>query len=222
VTHYERKIIEYVSLSLILFLIFIFISGCSIWDQAVKNVENRHLDYVKILPELEWSNIQWTELVVNEIAEKPFLSVTPNDATEFCPNFSKLTKDEKIEFYAHLISQVAKYESNFDTDATYRENFSDRSGESIISRGLLQLSIESALGYKCPLANARELHDPIKNLSCGVTIFDRWITKDKYISEKINGKWLGLARYWSVMRDTNPRRTLEKIVSYMRELDICK
>ena len=43
-----------------------------------------------------------------------------------------------------LMVEMARYESGFKPEATYKENFKDSQGRFIISRGLYQLSVESA------------------------------------------------------------------------------
>ncbi len=143
----------------------------------------------------------WTLFVYEqlEIQGPDLLNVRAADGTDFCPNYDRLTLSELKNFWVYLISSIAQFESNFNPALSYKEDFNDSSGQPVISRGLLQLSIESALGYGCPLANANDLHDPFKNLLCGIKILNRWVGRDGVIRAN-NGGWKGGARYWSVLR----------------------
>lgn len=111
------------------------------------------------------------------------------------------------EFYAELLAALCKYESNYNTDATYKEAFDDAKGHPVISRGLLQISIESANGYGAKLTREDELHKPEVNLRCGVLIMRKWIKADGCISGGSAGAWRGMARYWSPFR--KPDRVAE-------------
>lgn len=105
-----------------------------------------------------------------------------------------------ITFYSELMGALAKFESGFDTNETYTEAFKDAKGKRVVSRGLLQLSIESVNGYGAGLKDAAELHDPATNLRCGVLILSHWITRDGVISGGSKGAWRAGARYWSQFR----------------------
>jgi hypothetical protein len=148
------------------------------------------------------------------------LSKDPADVADFCPNYKNLSKAEKKNFWVYLLSSMTEFESGHRPETSYREAFFDAKGENVISRGLLQLSIESANAYGCGFQNAQEIHDPKKNLSCGIRILNRWVGNDQRLAGRINSKWLGGARYWSVLRFTNA--PLTKIQSYTRAIGICR
>jgi hypothetical protein len=132
---------------------------------------------------------------------------TPSDIQRYCPEYARFNAAQKRDFYVFFFSVIAKYESNFRPQLSYRENFKDSSGSNVISRGLLQVSRESVLGYGCRHSNAQQLHDPEKNLECGVRILNRWMGRDNYLGSRVNGRWVGGARYWSVLRETHPRHS---------------
>ncbi len=94
-----------------------------------------------------------------------------------------------------------------------------REGTPISSRGLLQISRESANGYGCNIKDAKELHQPGVNIACAVRIFNRWIVKDKMISGRVKGKWKGAARYFSPFRDD---RKLQSLRGKSKQLAICQ
>lgn len=114
-----------------------------------------------------------------------------------------------VTFYSELLGILAKYESGFDTNETYTEAFKDAKGKRVISRGLLQLSIESANGYGADLKDANELHDPATNLRCAVLIMSRWIERDGVISGGKKGAWRGISRYWATARGRNKDEKLK-------------
>lgn len=162
-----------------------------------------------------WNNDKWSKYIVDNIE-----TVAPNlisskleDEKEFCASGIK----DRKQFWLMLISSVAKYESDFKPDTAYKENFKDRKGNQIVSRGLLQLSIESANGYGCSFKNEKEIHDPFKNLRCGLMIMNKWVGKDKRIAGKVDGHWKGLSRYWAVLRTSSK---VNSIISHVKE--ICK
>lgn len=113
------------------------------------------------------------------------------------------------------ISIMAKFESGFKPETSYKEGFNDSKGKAVISRGLLQISQESAnqSAYACGIKKAEDLHDPKVNLECAVKIAVYWINKDQVF---FGGEKLGLGRYWSVGRKSS--KSNAKILSYLSNL----
>lgn len=108
---------------------------------------------------------------------------------------------DPIQLYLTLLSSLAKFESDYDPMATYTEKFADAHGNFVVSRGLLQISIESANGnYGAGLLDAQQLHDPETNIRVGVRIARKLILQDGVISGGQAGEWKGMARYWSQFR----------------------
>lgn len=148
----------------------------------------------------------WTEFLYSQVeSEGPnLLRQSPADVAQFCPSYGALPVHHKKDFWVYLISSIAQFESSFNPALTYTENFNDSTGQPVISRGLLQLSIESARAYGCELPSAQDLHDPYKNLLCGLKILNRWVGSDGVIrGQAAGGAWRGGARYWSVLRREN-------------------
>ncbi len=164
----------------------------------------------------------WTLHVLQTLDSlgKNILDVVPADAATFCPKYKNFTYEQRKDFWAYLISAMVRYESNFKPETSYQENFKDSSGAYVISRGLLQLSFESSKGYQCGFANAQEIHDPYKNLSCGIRILDRWLDRDGRIAGQVGSTWQGGARYWSVLRSSSKSYT--EIVKLTTALPVCK
>lgn len=171
---------------------------------------------------------KWSSITIRAIETSGLdmvLMKNPDDATSFCPRFKNLTYEQRIQFYLMLISSMARYESGFRPHLKYKENFKDREGRAIVSRGLLQLSLESAQGYGCDLEDADDLHDPEKNLRCGVKVLNRWIASDQKIGSygvsPTTGETqhLGGNRYWAVLRKNKWGR--DKIQAKTLALNFC-
>lgn len=165
----------------------------------------------------------WTAHVMNKLDTLgvDMLDIVPADYATFCPSFKKFTYTQRKEFFTYLISAMAKYESGFDPTQFYKEGFNDSNGNPVISRGLLQMSIESANAYGCGFRDAQQLHDPYLNLNCGIRILNRWIgERDLRLAGKINDGWKGGARYWSVLRTTSG--SYPKIVAMTNATSLCK
>lgn len=115
---------------------------------------------------------------------------------------------------AQTISIMAKFESSFKPETSYKESFKDAKGNYVISRGLLQLSIESAnqKAYSCGIKTADELHNPKININCAVKIAAYWINKDQVF---FGGDKLGIGRYWSVGRKSSGSNA--KILKYLSD-----
>jgi soluble lytic murein transglycosylase-like protein len=99
---------------------------------------------------------------------------------------------------------MIQYESGFDPSQTYTESFTDRSGNRVVSTGLLQLSQESARGYGHSVTT-QDLMDPYVNLQVGVDILEHWVSRDGVIAGDGN---TGGGRYWSVLRPTGKRQNI--------------
>jgi hypothetical protein len=115
---------------------------------------------------------------------------------------------------------MVKYESGFNTNAKLTEKFTDYHGRKVISRGLLQISIESSHSYDCDLQSSEDLHDPLKNLTCGIRILNRWVKYDRRIAGKVSQSWRGGARYWAVLRSIGS--PYKSILKASQKLSFCK
>ena len=84
----------------------------------------------------EWDSIpsgrDWTAITLKAMDDLggDLLSMeSPRDAAEYCPRFSKLTRDQRKAFYVKLISAIAKLESDLNPKTTYKEKFKDAKGK---------------------------------------------------------------------------------------------
>lgn len=166
---------------------------------------------------------EWTTHVMNKLDSlgTDLLDVIPADANLFCPKYSRLSYSERKQYWAYMLSSMVRFESNFNTNSSYEEGFNDSKGQPVISRGLLQISIESGNAYGCGFKTSKDLHDPYQNLSCGIRILNRWVGRDGRIAGKVSSQWRGGARYWSVLREGD-KTSYKSIVSWSQNLSFCK
>ena len=138
--------------------------------------------------ELAWAknknSKQWTGEIFEVLKGIPLVNVVPSDIGEFCPKYSSLDDKKRLEFWAQLLSVMAKYESNFKPETTYTEDMKDAQGRPVVSRGLLQISIESGNGYGCGLKAEQDLHKSLENLNCGGKIVNKLVSQDKKLAGK--------------------------------------
>ncbi|MCB0378582.1 MAG: hypothetical protein KDD33_08830 [Bdellovibrionales bacterium] len=153
---------------------------------------------------------------------KDLINKRPNDVLDFCPRYDDLGDEQRKMFWIHLISVMARFESNFDPNTAYEEDFVDSKGKKVVSRGLLQISDESSRGYGCNQRLAEELHESQKNLVCGLKIMSHWVNADKVISELKNNKWRGGARYWAVLRTYSGRDLVKQVKERTRQSEVCR
>lgn len=127
------------------------------------------------------------------------LNTVPSDIGQYCSNYSRLNQNQRVDFWATLMTEMVRYESNFQTHLTHRESFRDSTGNYVISTGLFQISRESSRAYGCPINGQSDLMDPNKNMDCSVRILNRWVGRDRVIT---NGRNRGGGRYWAVLRSS--------------------
>lgn len=201
----RQHIIFYLLLACLVILAFGNV-GCKTTTKEEVTV----IDTIKVTPihsekeyVAEWSNKEWTDILVSaldEYGKDMVLMEQPKDADKWCPQFENFTYERRKQVFVTMVVAMAKRESNWKPETNYTESFTDSKGKKVISRGLLQISQESAnqSAYKCEISEATMLNHPGVNLACGVKIMNHWIgKKDKYFGTDK----LGAARYWSVARN---------------------
>lgn len=162
----------------------------------------------------------WTRAAEHAVASSTLPKTTPADAVEFCPRYPELGYSQRKQFWVGLLSAMSGPESNFRPASRYQERFIDRQGRPVVSRGLLQISQESAnqQRYGCDIRHPSLLHDPLINLSCGVRILARWVSQDGLIASNHSPK--GGGRYWSTLRHQNGKTA--QIRDFTRALPFCR
>ncbi|MDX2235699.1 MAG: transglycosylase SLT domain-containing protein [Hyphomonadaceae bacterium] len=135
-----------------------------------------------------------------DVLAPQLLTTLPADIDAFCPGYRTAAPANRRAFYVALLSELARYESNFDPAARVQETFTDASGQRVVSRGLLRLSPDAANGAGCAITNPQQLHDPTANIQCAVRILNRWVTQDQLIAGYSAGAWRGASRTWTSLR----------------------
>lgn len=199
---------------IVIILLLAILAGCSttaptpspakpdpVEEPAPPAIPSEPADEIFPVPAGDWKNVQWSSMAIMAVADLGvnLLAAVPADVKEFCSAYPTLGPSKRAQFWAMLLSAMARYESGFKPNTSYTEDFPDSSGVPVVSRGLLQISKESANGYGCGITDAKQLHDVETNLRCGVRILNRWVPKDGRIAA-IGKSNLGGARYWSVLR----------------------
>ena len=182
---------------------FAFLVSC----QTAQIEETKPVEAPKKKIVLAWgeSRQDWTDHLVAEI-----------DKAKWNPAIENYCKTVSLkECVAQAVSILSKYESSFKTGEQFTESFNDSKGNPVISRGLLQLSFESAnqKAYSCGLKTPEDLHDAKINLSCGVKIVNYWLNRDLVLMAEPKK---GCARYWSVCRASSSKNA--KIKTYLEGL----
>lgn len=164
----------------------------------------------------------WTKIAIRGIERFGVALLTGEDvgdASTYCPRYKRLDLQERGRFWVKLISAMAKKESSFKEGLNYTESFNDNTNTRVVSRGLLQISRESAKSYGCKIEAGVDLLQADFNLPCGIKILNRWVARDSRIGSGKIEAWRGGARYWSVLRNGPSKEIIVKSVS---ELSFCK
>jgi hypothetical protein len=164
----------------------------------------------------------WTQAAEVGVAATQLPNLVPKDIALFCPNYESLDPARRKQFWAALLSAMARPESNFKPETKYVEpEITDATGANVTSRGLLQISRESAnqKAYSCGIKQAEDLHDPSVNLACGAKIMSYWVTRENLIAAQVKPA-TGAARYWSVLRAW--RNHLQELTGFTKSLEFCK
>lgn len=164
----------------------------------------------------------WTAATEAAVLKSRLTSTIPTDIQNFCSAYPAKVEEDRKVFWVGLLSILASPESNFKPGTKYTENFRDAQGNKVVSRGLLQISIESAnqKKYACGIKNAEDLHDPATNLACGVKILDAWVKADNVIATYGSGAPRGGGRYWSTLREKN--KHLLELQTFTKSLKVCR
>lgn len=178
-------------------------------------------------PKQPWNNEKWDAFLSDALKThgKALVQSKPADRAQWCPTYDKLTEAQQAAFYGVLIGEASRWESKFKPETNTYEcrktcvysggcryvegrgycmlGGHKLDGGLVISRGLMQMSLESAQGIGCDVAKPSDLNDPEKNLTCAVKAFAYYITRGGQIATKVDGKWRGAAAYFAVFRGTD-------------------
>lgn len=136
-------------------------------------------------------------------ASSALTTLVPADIATFCPAYARQDPQGRADFWRGLLLAMVGPESGFRTTASLWEE----GGLQQFSIGLLQLSYTDRQSHGCDFGNEADIADPARNLSCGVRIMTGLVGENGAIGARSGNRWLGGARYWSVLRTTSDART---------------
>lgn len=150
------------------------------------------------------------------------------DIKTFCPNFATSTGEQRINFWAMLISAIAKYES--DSNPLERNAKTGTDPVTMLplyGEGLMQLSYQDKLmnpgcefnweadKFLGPLDPTKTILDPVINLKCAVLILGNQISTSKKIV-------LDGAAYWPTIKSSSPAKKINEISAITKNLSFCQ
>lgn len=159
---------------------------------AEQGVESQRLDAASVLALLEPAIP----------ASSALTSLVPADIAAFCPRYAQQDAQGRASFWRGLLLAMVGPESGFRTTTSLWEE----GGLQQFSIGLLQLSYTDRANYGCDFTDEADIADPARNLACGVRIMTRLVSENGAIGTRSGKRWLGGARYWSVLRTTSDAR----------------
>jgi len=178
-------------------------------------------------PQLSWEEqhperSEWTAATLAAVQKHYKDLDSVSDMEQFCPNYHKLDRDQRVNVWGELFSLLAFYESGWNPHADYTEitlGIDRVTGQRVVSSGLLQLSYGDKLWAKwCPFdwegdltikSFATSIHNPKNNLQCGIGIMARQIRKTGKIT-------LDKGVYWAALRSGSERAKVGSIATKLQ------
>lgn len=172
---------------------------------------------------------KWSQILYQTIdREGEELIYGAEDIGQFCPRYSSLNRDEKIQFWASLFVAIAKFESNFQPSARTEERgkIDASTGTALFSEGLLMLSYQDVranpvcrfnpvLDRALPINDLRRsILSPENNLHCGVHVMMRQLKRYDRIA-------IGQGAYWAVLKVGSRFQRIPTIQSMTRQSRGC-
>jgi|GEM_PF-6992637 len=189
-------------ISLVVGFVFIaMFSGCTAAPKEVSAIvtatstsTSTSTDY-----QASWPQKEYTEILVKSL---------DNHGQALMQSYPPEVCGDRKKYYVALMSALAGFESSFDTNAKYTENFKDNKGKYIVSRGLFQMSLESCNGnYACAFKSDSEIHDPKLAIVCAVKAANKLVNRDGVLYSE-SAPWKGLSAYWAPFRNKAKREAM--------------
>lgn len=174
---------------------------------------------------------EWSRYVLNLIHQQtPNLIQGSADMATFCPRYSYLTTDERVNLWGLLISAMTKYESGFNPLSRMQETTMGTdpiTRKPVYSEGLLQLSYQDVKVYPfcdefnwardkslSPSDPRKTILNPYKNLNCGIQILAQQLKRKNRIA-------LSSGVYWSVIKLGGKYSKIKQIATLTRKMPGC-
>ena len=169
---------------------------------------------------LSWENttaahperIAWSDSLIKSLSSRFARLDNAVDTGKFCPNYSKLSKTQKLQVWGELFVGTAYYESSWNP-GEYSVDVGTKDNKNTWSLGLLSLSVVDAanknLGY-----SYGQLLEPEPNLDLGTEI----------MAQQIDRKGVVIASsspYWSTLFNGKYSK-ISEIEAKVQKLSFCK
>lgn len=187
-------------------------------------------------PALSWESTksperrEWSQIALKTV-EQHFQDLDQaQDATRFCPNYLKLSRDQRINFWGQLISAMSYYESGWRPTTRFKETslgIDPVTGDTVYSEGLLQLSYQDQRWAPwcefrweqdrqlSPTDPRKTIFNPAINLRCGIGILARQVRRTGRIV-------LFSGVYWAVLREGGRYQKINEIAALVQRAGYCQ
>lgn len=170
---------------------------------------------------LAWKQPAWDKHLRNELNASSLPDIMPADIDAWCPKYTKISRPERRDFWAHLAVAIVKRESGYNSNSAMKES------DGTMSEGLFQMTYGNS---GCPSSKTKgDLRNPLVNITCGVNNMEKNVAMDKVVATGGYTKYgapspKGLARYWSVVRvpDTHSSHYKKEFQAITNALTFCK
>jgi hypothetical protein len=173
--------------------------------------------------------VNWSHATLEALLATSNLKNSAKDVTDFCPQYNKVTEEQKINFWAFLISTIAKFESDFNvTKRTAHESGSTDPVTQLpkYREGLLHTSYADAQIYKgcqfdwsadrdlLPSNSKKTIFNPLVSIKCGIAILESQVTSTSKISVDKGG-------YWETLNPGSKKNKIKMIKELTKTLSFC-
>lgn len=186
---------------------------------TISNPESEMYKPVPLLWEgISKDGILWSAFSFQVIGAEAAAVLLPgsDDIRDFCPNYSNITDAQKVNFWAFLVSAIAKHETSFNPIArTISSGIDEVTGNRAYAEGLLGLTYGDVRKFNfCAFDwekdkalsstdKSRTILDPLKNLDCGIKILATQVETLGRISDANT--------YWNVLKPLGAKSRLKEI-----------
>ena len=160
---------------------------------------------------------EWSTALVGYLNEKFDSFDKAKDSSFFCPKFSSLTHDQKVNVWAETLVWVAYYESGWNPKSA-SVDVGTQDNKDSWSIGLLQMSVTDQANYGFPFGYSyNDLLLPAPNLRLGVAIMAKQIERrGAIVLTKPDS-----AIYWSTIFKGGRYDSSQSIAGHVKKLTFC-
>lgn len=162
----------------------------------------------------------WADHLRAKIRASKIPDVSLIDAEFFTENYPRLIREQRVEFWAHLLGITMKYECSYNPKS-YSVDVGSPTDRDTWSVGLLQMSVCDQWNYGFNFGyKFADLQDPIKNINLAIPILEKLLVRDECIGARIDGRWKGMSAYWGTLRNNDAHKeSWNGITNYMLKLN---